>query len=78
MPAPFGSYSNNPPAPVEETFSPPAGFERNHLFLDQMRHFIEVAQGAQPDCTLEDGIQALRLALAAKESQKTGRAISIR
>jgi predicted dehydrogenase len=78
MPAAFGSYSDNPPAPVTETFSLPSGFERNHLFLDQMRHFIEVVKGAQPVCTLEDGIQALRLALAAKESQKTGHALSFR
>jgi predicted dehydrogenase len=78
MPAAFGSYSDNPPAAVLETFSLPSGFERNHLFLDQMRHFIEVVKGAQPVCTLEDGIQALRLALAAKDSQKTGRTLSFR
>jgi len=78
MPATFGSYSDNPPAPVVETFSLPAGFERNHLFLDQTRHFIDVVHGAQPVCTLDDGVQALRLALAAKESQKTGCAISFR
>jgi predicted dehydrogenase len=78
MPAPFGSYSDTPPAPVLESFSPPEGFERNHLFLDQLRHFIEVVKGAQPLCTLVDGAQALRLALAAKESQKTGRAINLR
>lgn len=74
--ASFGSYSSNPPAPVIETFSPPDDFERNHLFLDQTRHFIEVVKGAQPVCTLDDGIQALRLALAARESQQTGRAVS--
>ncbi len=78
MPAPFGSYSANPPAPVVETFALPEGFERNHLFMDQMRHFIDVVQGIQPVCTLDDGIQALRLALAAKESQQTGRAVSFR
>jgi len=78
MPATFGSYSDNPPAPVVETFSLPTGFERNHLFLDQTRHFIDVVHGAQPVCTLDDGVQALRLALAAKESQKTGCAISFR
>lgn len=66
MPAPFGSYSDQPPAPVVETFSPPEGFERNQLFVAQMRHFIEIARGAaEPVCGLEDGIRALELALAA-------------
>jgi len=76
MPAPFGSYSDQPPAPVMETFSPPEGFERNQLFGAQTRHFLEVARGeTEPVCTLEDGIMALRLALSAYESQKTGHAI---
>lgn len=67
MPAPFGSYSDQPPAPVTETFSPPEGFERNQLFLAQTRHFIEVVRGqAEPVCSLEDGIRALQLALAAR------------
>src|SRR6185436_3191971 len=42
--ASFGSYSDNPPAPVLETFSPPMGFERNQLFVAQTRHFIEVVR----------------------------------
>ena len=74
MPAPFGSFSDNPPAPVLETFSPPEGFERNQLFVAQTRHFIEIVRGeAEPVCRLEDGVMALRLALAAYESQETGR-----
>ncbi|HEY5903574.1 MAG TPA: Gfo/Idh/MocA family oxidoreductase, partial [Anaerolineales bacterium] len=78
MPADFGTYSSNPPAAETEIFAPPEGFERNHLFLAQTRHFIDVLQGrADPFCTLEDGIQALRLALAAKESQQTGQVIDL-
>lgn len=77
FPAPFASYSDLPPAPVIETFSPPEGFERNQLFVSQTRHFIETARGeAEPLCSLEDGIMALRLALAAVESQKSNRAVS--
>ena len=68
MPAEFGTYSDDPPAPVVETFAPPEGFERNQLFIDQARHFVEVVQGkAEPRCTLEDGVQALRLAVEARK-----------
>jgi predicted dehydrogenase len=74
FPAPFGSYSDNPPAPVIDSFSPPEGFERNHLFMAQTRHFIEIARGeVEPVCTLEDGIAALRLALAARGSASSTR-----
>jgi hypothetical protein len=35
-----------------------------------MRHFCDVVNGkAEPVCTLQDGIQALKLALAALEGQ---------
>ena len=38
-------------------FPAPPDFERNTLFLDQMRHFLAVARGETPPvCTLEDGI----------------------
>ena len=73
FPAPFASYSDLPPAPAIEIFSPPEGFERNQLFVSQTRHFIETARGeSEPVCRLEDGIMALRLALAARESQAKG------
>jgi predicted dehydrogenase len=73
MPAPFGSYSDQPPASVTDSFAPPEGFERNQLFLAQTRHFIDVVRGeSEPVCSLEDGIMALRLALAAYASQRTG------
>jgi predicted dehydrogenase len=54
-------------------YSVAPGFERNTMFVDQMKHFIDAARGeAQPVCTLEDGIEALRVALAALESAKVG------
>jgi predicted dehydrogenase len=78
MPASFGSFSDTPPAPVMETFSPPEGFERNELFVAQTRHFLDVVRGeSEPVCSLEDGELALRLALAAYESQRTGRRVDI-
>ena len=74
----FGSYSDNPPAPVIETFSPPENFERNQLFLAQTQHFIEIMHGeAESVCTLDDGIMALKMALAAHESQKSGSVINL-
>ncbi len=59
-----------------ETFPAPPGFERNHLFLAEMRHFLQVVRGeTTPLCTLEDGIQALRLALAAQESSQEAKLV---
>ena len=60
-----------------ETFPPPPGFERNHLFLTEMRHFLEVVQGkARPACTLEDGRRALELALAAHTSARQNKLVT--
>jgi predicted dehydrogenase len=56
----------------------PEGFERNDLFLAQMRHFLAVVRGElEPACTLVDGVKALELALAAKESAASGRLVTL-
>ncbi|MFZ6026480.1 MAG: Gfo/Idh/MocA family protein [Chloroflexota bacterium] len=48
-----------------QRFPAPADFDRNVMFLDQMRHFRAVCRGeAEPLCSLDDGIAALELALA--------------
>jgi predicted dehydrogenase len=53
-------------------------FERNDLFLAEMRHFLDVAQhGAAPVCSLADGVQALRLALAALQSSQSGSLVRV-
>jgi predicted dehydrogenase len=78
LPATFGYFSDQPPAPVIDRFSPPEGFERNQLFVAQTRHFIEIVRGeTEPVCHLEDGVMALRLALAAYESQRMGQVVKL-
>ena len=53
------------------TILPPDGFERNWLFLEEMRHFLAVARGeTAPLCSLEVGERALALALSAREAIK--------
>ena len=48
---------------------PPPEFERNSMFLDEMRHLLAVEAGEeQPLCTMRDGIQALEIALAIHQS----------
>jgi predicted dehydrogenase len=78
MPAEFGSYAAQPPAAVISEFPPPSGFERNQLFIAQTEHFLQVARGeAQPLCTLADGVEALKIALAAYRSQNSGLKVTL-
>ncbi len=59
-----------------QIFPAPIGFERNAMFLDQMRHFLSVCRGeAEPVCSLEDGIRALTLSLSVLESSQGQRVI---
>ena len=52
----------------------PAGFERNDLFLAEMRHFVSVIREMEdPVCSLTDGVRALELAIAAKQSAEQGK-----
>jgi predicted dehydrogenase len=61
-----------------EPFPPPPGFERNTMFLDEMRNFLAVARGeVDPACTLEQGICALRLAQAVHVSAQSGQMVKI-
>lgn len=56
-----------------ETEAPPDGFERNWLFLEEMRNLIALVRGeAAPACTLEDGIRALEIAVLARQSASDG------
>jgi len=56
----------------------PAGWERNVMFMEQMKHFLAVARGEmEPSCTLADGIRVQRLVEAVHESQRSGCAIDL-
>ncbi|RPI32359.1 MAG: gfo/Idh/MocA family oxidoreductase [Chloroflexota bacterium] len=62
-----------------EVYPPPPGFDRNDMFLAEMRHFISVVNGeSAPACTLEDGLRALQLSLAARESYTSGQRVTLR
>jgi predicted dehydrogenase len=47
----------------------PPGFERNAMFMQEMQHFLDLVAGrAESACTLEDGVRALQIALAARDA----------
>lgn len=59
-------------------FSVPIGFERNSMFLAEMYHFTQVVRGeAKPACSLDDGIKALELCLAALQSVQERRSVRV-
>lgn len=71
----FQSASGDGQEPMAlSAFPAPVDFERNSMFRNEMRHFIDVARGVTaPVCTLDDGLKALQLALGALESAKEGK-----
>ena len=57
-----GIVTLSPSDGIAEHYEPEPPYDRNNMFLDEMRRFIEVTSGnAQPSCTLEDGIAAQRM-----------------
>jgi len=65
-------------SPGWQVYPAPPNFERNDLFIAQMKHFIDLVQRqAAPRCSLKDGIRALELALAAQQSQLKGEIIHL-
>jgi predicted dehydrogenase len=60
------------------SLEPPAGFERNQLFLDEIRHFAALVRGDESSrCDLQDGIRALALTDAVHASAHEGRRITL-
>lgn len=61
-----------------ESIEPPADFERNVLFLDEMRHFLALIDGDVPSsCSLMDGVQAMKLTQAVHDSARMGVVINM-
>jgi predicted dehydrogenase len=59
-------FSRGSTTPEVQSF---AGFERNQLFIDQLKYFLDcVKLRTKPVVDLHDGSQSLRMALAAKKS----------
>ena len=52
--------------------------DRNQMYLDELSHFLDCIQnGTQPIVTGSDGARALRLALAAEESSRSGETVAL-
>jgi len=57
-------------------YDPPDGFERNWLFIEEMKAFLNlIYSNENSPCTLDDGINALAIAQAAGVSASTGKLI---
>jgi predicted dehydrogenase len=57
-------------------YAPAPDFTRNSMFEEELRHFLACVDGtARPACSLEDGVRALEVALAARESATAGRRV---
>ena len=60
-----------------EEFVPEPAYDRNNMFLDEMRQFIKVTTGtAAPSCTLNDGIAVQRMVEDVRHSWAKKRFIS--
>jgi predicted dehydrogenase len=54
------------------------GFQRNQLFMDELKDFLEGIQGKNTSSVdLQAGVQSLRMALAAKQSLAEGKVVKL-
>jgi predicted dehydrogenase len=61
-----------------ERWSDPDDFDRDCLFRDQLRQWLEVLDGeVRPEANLENGIDVTRVALAAKRSSQERRHVAL-
>lgn len=64
--------------PRSETLHNLDGFDRNEMFLDELRHFLDCLKGeARPVVDLREAISSMRVAEAALQSLATGRAVEM-
>jgi predicted dehydrogenase len=57
---------------------PVEAFTRNDMFVAEARHFLACIEGGErPEVPLAHGIEVLKLALAVKQSMRTGRIVEI-
>ena len=53
-------------------------FKRNDMFVEEIRHFLACLEGSQtPVIDVKGAVRVLRVALAARESARTGRLCSV-
>ena len=56
-----------------QTLTPPQGFERNQLFMEETRHFLALIRGEEASrCSLMDGIRSLQMTEAVHASASSG------
>lgn len=60
-------------------FEQPKGYDMNQTYIDEMAHFINCIEGKEETLIdITDGLEVLKIALAAKESAKNGKIIKIK
>ncbi len=61
-----------------ETYPLPENWERNVMFLEQMKHFVAVVRGeVESACTLEDGVRVQQLVNAIHKSNAEGHMVEL-
>ncbi len=61
-----------------EVAEPPPGYERNDMFVAEIKYFLEMLADRSPAApSLADGIRSLALGLAILESARSGRRIDL-
>jgi predicted dehydrogenase len=64
---------------VDTVMTPTYYDHRSGAFAYELQHFVDaVRRGVPPLCSLEDGREAVRIALAAEESARTGQTVRLR
>jgi len=61
-----------------ESYPLPAGWERNVMFMEEMKHFLAVVRGeVDPVCPLQDGVRVSKLIEAIRISSREGRLVQL-